>query len=96
MNTAEQRPSSTVPPAKLNALTETSVGNIPSSEAIPLPTESDRRLDRLWSEYESLEPHIVSREERSTTEGLIDYMPNCDMSRPLQVRPHQFLMIGGT
>jgi phosphoinositide-3-kinase regulatory subunit 4 len=39
-----------------NAIGET----VASNEHIPLPNDSDHRIDKIWSEYETVEPYLVS------------------------------------
>lgn len=76
---------SAAPSTKPSAVAENAASNI-APEAVALPNESDRRLDRLWSEYESLEPHVMSSTENDASrDTFIDHTTNYDMSRPLQV-----------
>ena len=56
-----------------------------SSDA--LPSHSDHRLDRIWADYESIEPYIMPENvERSEMDVKIEYMRSLiSTARPFQV-----------
>ena len=81
----DHRTSSSIPSAKPSVIPENAASNI-APEAVSLPNESDRRLDRLWSEYDSLEPHVTPYVKPDTfRDAIFEYTTNYDMSRPLHV-----------
>ena len=54
-----------------------------------LPSDSDHRLERIWADYESIEPYITPEKveaDRSETEVKIEYIPPViSTSRPFEV-----------
>lgn len=52
-----------------------------------LPSDSDHRLERIWADYESIEPYITPEKvERSEMDVTVEYMPSViSTSRPFQV-----------
>lgn len=53
-----------------------------------LPSDSDHRLERIWADYESIEPYITqeSSEEVPEMDVKIDYNTFAPLSRPFQAR----------
>lgn len=58
----------------------------------PLPSDSDRRMERLWSDYESVEPYLLPNSDNEGMEDTIkdpvkiEYATTNVTGRPLQVR----------
>lgn len=52
-----------------------------------LPSDSDHRLERIWADYESVEPYILqeSSEEVPEMDVKIDYNTLAPLSKPFQV-----------
>jgi phosphoinositide-3-kinase, regulatory subunit 4 len=52
-----------------------------------LPSDSDHRLDRIWADYESIEPYITPENvERSEMDVKVEYIPSViSTCRPFQV-----------
>ena len=52
--------------------------SLSTTEPTPLPSDSDHRLERIWTEYESVEPYLLlPNEGRDTvTEAKVDYLSN--------------------
>ena len=50
-----------------------------------LPTDSDRRIWRIWAEYDAIEPVITAEPNDMTSTIKIDYTVNYSSSKPLQV-----------
>lgn len=75
--------SSNAAPASPNPL----MGNT-SSE--PLPSDSDQRMERIWADYESIEPYLTveTGEETVKMDIKVDYVPSAAPSKPFQVCPH--------
>lgn len=54
----------------------------------PLPSDADHRIERLWEDYESVEPYVVQeREEGDEDSGAGEYSGS---ARPYQVTPTYF------
>lgn len=64
--------------------------NAPSQEAAPesLPSESDHRMEKLWADYESVEPYLAPDVPEETQMNVkVEYaMTSTSISKPLQVR----------
>ncbi|KAF9254440.1 hypothetical protein L218DRAFT_1082334 [Marasmius fiardii PR-910] len=59
-------------------------GSIPGSNEI-LPSESDNRLERIWADFESIEPYITSdMMEDSPMDVKVNYISSTSTSRPFQ------------
>ena len=64
----------------------------------PLPSDSDRRMERIWSDFESVEPFLsIDSTEEPVMDVKVDYMPSMGSYKPFQVRiasfiPEQVLM----
>ncbi|KAI0822421.1 hypothetical protein BC628DRAFT_1429686 [Trametes gibbosa] len=49
----------------------------------PLPSDSDHRMERIWADYESVEPYLVSdANEETVMDVKVDYTPQIMSSRP--------------
>ncbi|KAJ7028722.1 hypothetical protein C8F04DRAFT_1118486 [Mycena alexandri] len=60
---------------------------LPGVETPPdaLPSDSDHRLDRIWSDYESVEPYLVPDSVEETVMNVkVEYNSTTTMSRPFQ------------
>jgi phosphoinositide-3-kinase, regulatory subunit 4 len=63
----------------------------------PLPSDSDHRLERLWSDYESVEPYLLPTAENESLEDMIKDPINIEFAtpnvagKPLQVYTAQLL-----
>lgn len=55
----------------------------------PLPSDSDHRLERIWSDYESVEPYLLQESERledTIKEPIkVEYVTTGEPGKPLQV-----------
>lgn len=52
----------------------------------PLPSDSDRRMEKIWSDFESVEPFLaVDAAEETVMDVKVDYMPSMSSSKPFQV-----------
>lgn len=52
-----------------------------------LPSDSDHRMDRIWSDYESVEPYLVPDTLEETVMNVkVEYNTSTSVSRPFQVR----------
>lgn len=51
-----------------------------------LPSDSDHRIDRIWADYESVEPYLVPEANEETVMDVkVDYGLSGGSSRPYQV-----------
>ncbi|OBZ66825.1 putative serine/threonine-protein kinase VPS15 [Grifola frondosa] len=51
----------------------------------PLPSDSDHRMDRIWADYESVEPYLVADSGEETVMDIkVDYAPSVASARPFQ------------
>ncbi|KAH9916914.1 uncharacterized protein B0H18DRAFT_1036508 [Fomitopsis serialis] len=51
----------------------------------PLPSDSDRRMEKIWSDFESVEPFLaVDAAEETVMDVKVDYMPSMSSSKPFQ------------
>ncbi|KAJ7715595.1 hypothetical protein DFH07DRAFT_862734 [Mycena maculata] len=60
---------------------------IPGTETLPdaFPSDSDHRMERIWSDYESVEPYLVSDTvEETVMDVKVEYNSSTSMSRPFQ------------
>ena len=58
-------------------------GDLPND---PLPSDSDDRMDRIWADYESVEPYLINEAvEETVMDVKIDYAPQLISSRPFHV-----------
>lgn len=52
-----------------------------------LPSDSDHRMERIWADYESVEPYLVPDiMEETVMDVKVDYSATVSISRPFQVR----------
>jgi len=67
--------------------TTTSAGIGPEMKSDTLPSDSDHRLERIWADYESIEPYITPENvEKNEMDVKVEYMPAIvSTSRPFQV-----------
>lgn len=49
----------------------------------PLPNDSDRRMERIWSDFESVEPFLSI--DTAEMDVKVDYMPSMGSYKPFQV-----------
>ncbi|THU97645.1 ARM repeat-containing protein [Dendrothele bispora CBS 962.96] len=92
-------PSTPVPGAVPSSVSGTSLRPSPSaglnsaagasptpSDRDLLPSDSDHRMERLWSDFDSVEPYIISDtvEDTVTMDVKIDYNSSTRMSKPFQ------------
>lgn len=55
-----------------------------------LPSDSDHRIERIWADYESVEPYIVPEiGDETVMDPRIDYGSSAGSSRPYQVWSHK-------
>ncbi|KAI1792388.1 hypothetical protein LXA43DRAFT_1132877 [Ganoderma leucocontextum] len=55
-------------------------GDMPND---PLPSDSDHRMERIWADYESVEPYLINDGmEETVMDVKIDYVPQLISSRP--------------
>ncbi|TBU59830.1 hypothetical protein BD310DRAFT_1038276 [Dichomitus squalens] len=55
-------------------------GDLPND---PLPSDSDHRMERIWADYESVEPYLINEAvEETVMDVKIDYAPQPMSSRP--------------
>ncbi|KAJ7756947.1 armadillo-type protein [Mycena metata] len=60
---------------------------LPGTETPPdaLPSDSDHRLDRIWSDYESVEPYLVPDSMEETVMNVkVEYNSTTTVSKPFQ------------
>ena len=58
-------------------------GGLPND---PLQSDSDHRMDRIWADYESVEPYLINEAiEETVMDVKIDYAPQLISSRPFHV-----------
>jgi phosphoinositide-3-kinase regulatory subunit 4 len=97
INEIPPSPSSAPPPmtpSTSNATVKASSSN--SNITVPptptgtdvLPSDSDHRLERIWADYESIEPYIIQEPSEDVPEMdvQIDYTTFTPLSKPFQVR----------
>ncbi|KAI0327534.1 hypothetical protein GY45DRAFT_1373135 [Cubamyces sp. BRFM 1775] len=64
----------------IGSSTPTMNGNSPSD---PLPSDSDHRMERIWADYESVEPYLINEfVEQTVMDVKVDYAPQILSSRP--------------
>ena len=52
----------------------------------PLPSDSDHRMERIWADYESVEPYLINESvEQTVMDVKVDYTPQILSSRPFHV-----------
>ena len=69
--------------AHKGASTVATSGEVPND---PLPSDSDHRMDRIWADYESVEPYLINEAiEETVMDVKIDYAPQLISSRPFHV-----------
>ena len=64
-----------------------SVSEAPRPENLVLPDDSDRRISRLWTEFEMIEPALKGVSYEGVGSMKIDYTPQYSSFKPMQVRP---------
>lgn len=82
-----------LPSALTSALSQTksvaddkaSVSEAAPPEILPLPDDSDRRMTRLWAEFEMVEPTLKGTSVVGGSSVKIDYAPQYSSFKPLQV-----------
>lgn len=75
-NTSFNRAGTTVDPPTAN-----------SSSHAALPNESDRRIERIWADYESIEPYIMVENVNETIMDVkVEYGSSAMPHKPFQVR----------
>ncbi|KAI0634092.1 hypothetical protein C8Q77DRAFT_1109727 [Trametes polyzona] len=73
-------PSTQRPNAHIGASVAALNGDSPTD---PLPSDSDHRMERIWADYESVEPYLVSDPVEETVMNVkVDYVPQIAASRP--------------
>jgi phosphoinositide-3-kinase regulatory subunit 4 len=81
-------PSSTTATVKSSSSTPTVNTTAASAESHPdiLPSDSDHRLERIWADYESIEPYIFQEasEEAPEMDVKIEYNTLAPLAKPLQ------------
>ncbi len=72
---------SSVPTSNLNAPP-------PDINNDALPSDSDHRLERIWADYESIEPYVIQEapEEGQEMDVKIDYQTLAPLAKPFEVR----------
>lgn len=63
-------------------------GALPGTDTPPdmLPSDSDHRMERIWSDYESVEPYLVPDTVEDTVMDVkVEYNSTTSMSKPFQV-----------
>jgi phosphoinositide-3-kinase regulatory subunit 4 len=68
----------------------------PTAEAPaePLPSDSDHRLGKLWADYESVEPYLVSDAGEETVMDVKVEYTTTTASKPFQVSIHDLVLYG--
>jgi len=63
------------------------VGGAIEGKPDPLPNDSDHRLERIWADYESIEPYILPETNSDLEMDVkVEYMPSVNTNaRPFQV-----------
>ena len=70
-----------------NAVAGSSTGLTGDSPSDPLPSDSDHRMERIWGDYESVEPYLINEAvEETVMDVQVDYTPQFASSRPFHVR----------
>lgn len=85
VDTSLKVPGTTGPQARTDE--ETNIAEAVQADTLHLPTDSDQRISRIWSDFDILEPHF-SVEQDETLEGTsvkIDYAANYSAFKPIQV-----------
>ncbi|TFK80173.1 hypothetical protein K466DRAFT_667799 [Polyporus arcularius HHB13444] len=55
-------------------------GDMPND---PLPSDSDHRMERIWADYESVEPYLINETAEETVMDVkVDYTPQLVSTRP--------------
>jgi phosphoinositide-3-kinase, regulatory subunit 4 len=68
--------------------TTSGFSNTPSAEPSDgvLPTDSDHRMERIWADYESVEPYLVpDTGDETVMDVKVDYGSSTGSSKPFQV-----------
>jgi phosphoinositide-3-kinase regulatory subunit 4 len=77
--------SSTIRP---NSSTGLNTGGVTTSEPLSdtLPSDSDHRMERIWADYESVEPYLApDAAEEIIMDVKVDYTSPTSSSKPFQV-----------
>ena len=87
-------PASAIPPSATLSVPKGPNAAMSSSGALngespsdPLPSDSDHRMERIWADYESVEPYLINEAtEEMAMDVKVDYTPQFASSRPFHVR----------
>ncbi|KAH8119146.1 hypothetical protein DFH11DRAFT_1838620 [Phellopilus nigrolimitatus] len=61
------------------------LGEGPQTEIAALPVDSDRRMTRVWAEFDVVEPYFsIDEEDMETTTVKVDYATNYSSFKPIQ------------
>jgi phosphoinositide-3-kinase regulatory subunit 4 len=50
-----------------------------------LPSDSDHRMEKVWADYESVEPYLVMDTADPIADVEVEYQPSASASKPFQV-----------
>lgn len=77
-----------IPASGPSSKPSTQAANVPEGDIFsePLPSDSDHRMEKIWADYESVEPYLVAEiSEEPSMEAKIENLPSGALSRPFQV-----------
>lgn len=77
-------PSSTI---KGTATVASATGNLNGDVSTePLPSDSDHRMNKIWADFESVEPYLLTETVEETVMDIkVEYTPTAESSKPFQV-----------
>ena len=77
---------SSTPTMRTTHSSGTTTGNDLKNES--LPSDSDHRLERIWLDYESIEPYITPEQPSTPNMDVkVEFTQNVHASKPVQVFP---------
>lgn len=75
-----------VPPPTVNKPNQRVPVVSPEGPSDILPSDSDHRMERIWADYESVEPYLEPENETDPIMDVkIDYLSSTSVSKPFQV-----------
>lgn len=76
----------TAPPSTTSKPNQRVPAVSPEGQIDILPSDSDHRMERIWADYESVEPYLEpENEEDPVMDVTVDYLSSAAVSKPFQV-----------
>ncbi|EED79789.1 predicted protein [Postia placenta Mad-698-R] len=74
------------PPVNVvNIVSPTTPSSTIKGTATPLPSDSDHRMNKIWADFESVEPYLLTETVEETVMDIkVEYTPTAESSKPFQ------------